>query len=353
MRRQLINRITFTLSIVIIFLVTVLFWEPQRNSQLREYSLWDISTNTTHRTSTPPPTFPPMRESVNLTDGVHNYHLNFSQFELEFPYLQNYYCSCNITPREEPEEVTSQHLIILAIKSHPSSGTRREALRRTWARYEEVRGYRVRPIFLMATTTVSGQMEMVKQESKEYGDIIQWDFNEGHHNLSLKERCFLEWLHHHRPHVAFIFKGDDDEYVNPEAVVQYVKEHGSSSSILHGHVQHSTTVLRQGKYQVSKTLYPFHRYPLFLSGGGFLFPGPSVRSLYEASQKIPVFPLDDVYFAFLALSANLTYRNDERFYVTRRTFEPCLFKRALVVHGIQSEELVTVWKKVKNAQCKE
>uniref|UniRef100_A0A803JV71 Hexosyltransferase n=1 Tax=Xenopus tropicalis TaxID=8364 RepID=A0A803JV71_XENTR len=292
------------------------------------------------------------RESVTLRDERYTYHLNMSQFRADFPHLQTYNCSVKLPPRTQPKMGNPKPTLIMAIKSHPGSTARRQAARQTWARGVEVDGYSVRPIFLIAQAESWGQMELVRLESQEFGDILQWDFTEGHHNLSLKERCFLEWLNLNVPEVEFIFKGDDDEYANPEALVLYAREHDAFPQTLHGHIQYDTRVMREAKYRISETLYPFHRFPLFLSGGGFMFPGTSVLPLYQASQKLPVFPLDDVYVGFLSLAANLTYRNDARFIVVRREFNPCLYKLALVVHGIQSDELVKIWKEVQNACCK-
>uniref|UniRef100_A0A1B8XXV0 Hexosyltransferase n=1 Tax=Xenopus tropicalis TaxID=8364 RepID=A0A1B8XXV0_XENTR len=145
--------------------------------------------------------------------------------------------------------------------------------------------------------------------------------------------------------------GDDDEYVNPTAIVRYIKEHGSSPLTLHGRLRPHSDVMRSTKYAISEALYPYDTYPSFLSGGGFLFPGASVKRLHEVAQKIPVFPLDDVYFGFLALAANLTYRHDGHFYVWGLAFNACKYREALVVHGIGPERLVTVWAEVQKAQC--
>ncbi|KAM4678333.1 beta-1,3-galactosyltransferase 5-like isoform 2-T2 [Discoglossus pictus] len=292
----------------------------------------------------------PARGSITLSDATYTYHLNFTTFQAEFPYMQSYRCSVILSPAAEPKR-SADRLLIMAIKSHPSSGSRREALRRTWARKGIVDGYRVRPIFLVGQSVVSGHMEIVKVENQEYNDILQFDFNEEHYNLSLKEYCFLEWLHYQLPQVNFIFKGDDDEYVNPGVIVKYITEHGHSERTLHGAVHHHAAVMRRGKYRVSETLYPFHIYPFFLSGGGFLFPGPAVKFLYEASQKLPVFPLDDVYFGFLALASNLTFRHDNRFHVFGLAYNACKYKNALVVHGINPESLINVWKDVQSTQC--
>ncbi|XP_075061043.1 beta-1,3-galactosyltransferase 5-like [Mixophyes fleayi] len=313
---------------------------------------WIRSTDTIINSKRPvsPKIWPVVRQSVTLNDGHYDYHLNLTSFEAEFPHLQSYQCAFIHRPREEPQGDITQPLLILAIKSHPGSGHRRAPLRQTWAREQEINGYRLRPIFLVGMTASSGHMEMVKSESHEYEDILQWDIVEGHHNLSLKERCFLEWLHDHLTQVAFIFKGDDDMFVNPEAVVQYITEH-SAPDIVHGFHFHRPTVLRNTKYRIARSLYPMEKYPGFVSGGGFIFPGPSVKALSDASKLIPVFPLDDVYFGFLVLAVNLTYRHDNRFHVRGLQYDECKYKNALVVHGIQSQRLVHIWKVVQKSNC--
>ncbi|KAM9312408.1 beta-1,3-galactosyltransferase 5-like [Gastrophryne carolinensis] len=294
----------------------------------------------------------PRRESVTLRDRTFTYHLDLSRYLLEFPYLQNYSCSTLLAPRTETPDNFAPPLLLLAVKSHPVSFARRSALRKTWAREAMAEGYRVRPLFLMAASDHLGCMELVRWESEDYGDIIQWDFTEGHHNLSLKDRCFLEWLHVNASHVDFIFKGDDDEYVNPPALVRYIKEHGTPY-VLHGALQRHAAVQRHSKYKVSWSLYRNVYYPYFLSGGGFLFPGPSVRLLHRASQKLPVFPLDDVYFGFLVLAANLTLRHEERFYVWGLRFSECGYKKALVVHSVFPDMLLFIWTRVQKAVCEE
>ncbi|XP_068128118.1 beta-1,3-galactosyltransferase 5-like [Hyperolius riggenbachi] len=295
---------------------------------------------------------PPQRQSVTLKDEAFTYHLNYSQHLAEFPFLQSYRCSHLLAPPTDPRQEEMTPLLLLAIKSHPRSTARRNALRQTWAREGMVEGYRIRPVFLMAQSDGIGYMDLVKMESEEYKDILQWDFYEDHHNLSLKERCFLEWLHMNTSNVDFIFKGDDDEFVNPAALVRYIKERGTPY-VMHGAVQHHSVVMRSTKYQISTALFPYPKYPNFLSGGGYLFPGPSVRHLHRASQTLPVFPLDDVYFGFLVLAANLSLRDEKRFYVWGLDFNACLYQQALVVHRVELEKLLKVWATVLTTVCKD
>ncbi|XP_069071658.1 beta-1,3-galactosyltransferase 5-like [Pleurodeles waltl] len=294
---------------------------------------------------------PTHRRSTTLRDHRFTYQLNISDFKREFPCLQSY--NCTILEEEDgfchcPE---CNPLLILAIKSHPMSAYRRMATRQTWAAEREVSGYHVKTLFLMAKTENASHMQLVAREIKEYHDILQWDFVESHHNLSLKERCFLEWVHYNCKEVEFIFKGDDDEFVNPEAVVKYVKETPEAAHTIHGNMQTKSVVMHTGKYRVSKSLFPYCLYPIFPSGGGFILPGAFIPALYQVSTWLPVFPLDDVYFGFLALAANLSLRHDERFDTLGTLNGICSYKKALVIHGVSPERLVQIWQSMQNMWC--
>ncbi|XP_040202944.1 beta-1,3-galactosyltransferase 5-like isoform X3 [Rana temporaria] len=289
-----------------------------------------------------PRTMPIMRQSVTLSSG----------FEAEFPQRQSDNCTLIREPTQEEQGATNEKkLLILVVKSQPGTGARRSVLRKTWAKEREINGYRIKPIFLLGKTDAEEHMKMTKRESQVYGDILQWDVTEGHHNLSLKEHCFLEWLYLKSPQVDHIFKVDDDEFVNPDVIVQYITEYGSPDTV-HGFHYHRPPVMRQTKYSITKTLYPQEHYPGFVSRGGFLFPGASVSGLYNASLLLPVFPLDDVYFGFLSAAANLTFRHDRRFYVRGLKYDMCKYKEALVVHGIKAKFMMLIWQDVQNSECR-
>ncbi|XP_077116844.1 beta-1,3-galactosyltransferase 5-like [Ranitomeya variabilis] len=291
-----------------------------------------------------------MRQSETLSDGKYDYHLNLSSFQSEFPYLQSYQCSVILGPAVGPYDTSDLPLLIMAVKSHPEAGSRRNALRQTWAKEQELNGYKIRRLFLLGRTNLSEQMENVKMESDTYGDVLQWDMIEGHHNLSLKERCFLEWMLHNITEVDYIFKGDDDVFVNVHVVLDLIRDFGSPE-LVHGYHQHRPLVMRHTKYRITESLYPSKNYPGFVSGGGFIFSGASVPCLYEASCKMPVFPLDDVYFGFLALAANLKYRHDDRFCVLGLKYDVCLYKEKLIVHGISPDRLLQIWRDVNEKSC--
>ncbi|XP_078526699.1 beta-1,3-galactosyltransferase 5-like [Lissotriton helveticus] len=294
----------------------------------------------------------PQRRSIMLKEDIFTYYLNLTQHEVEFPHLQSYNCTLLVDKPGYCHSPGRKPLLLLAIKSHPASSDRRAALRQTWAVDREVSGYQVKPLFLMATVPSQGRMALVKEEVNVFQDILLWDFTESHHNLSLKERCFLEWLHYNCKEAGLIFKGDDDMLVNPDVLIKYVKTIDNASCCLHGWVQRQSPVVRSGKYEVTDSLFPFCKYPPFVSGGGFLVPGVAVTALHHASLKLPVFPLDDVYLGMLAVAANIKLRHSRLFFVAGLKYETCPYKAALVVHGIKADHLLQIWKEMQETDCK-
>uniref|UniRef100_A0A8C6XSX2 Hexosyltransferase n=1 Tax=Naja naja TaxID=35670 RepID=A0A8C6XSX2_NAJNA len=282
-----------------------------------------------------------------LTDGTFTFYLNRSVYKDLFPYLQVYQCREVIAQDGLCQGPSGAPLLLLAIKSHPVSSGRRATLRRTWARPAEVGGFWLQPLFLMGVTSSQKQLELAAMESRVFGDILMWDFMESHHNLSLKERCFLQWVHRHCQQAAFVFKGDDDLFVNPKALTDYLHQTPNASRFIHGNIQHHSKVLRSGKYAVSRKLYPLDHYPNFASGGGFIMAQQGLPALYRASLVLPVFPLDDVYLAFLALVAQIPHRHDDAFHVWGiPKDELSAYQKAISIHGVSMERMEEVWKQL-------
>ncbi|XP_053572119.1 UDP-GlcNAc:betaGal beta-1,3-N-acetylglucosaminyltransferase 7 isoform X2 [Bombina bombina] len=292
---------------------------------------------------------PLYRRSVTLYDANFSFFLNISEYSEVYPALQNYRCRAVIGLLGYCK--TQETLVLMAVKSHPISSDRRDALRRTWAKDRVILGYRFKPLFLMANSGRRRLMERVMTEASIFGDIILWDFLESHHHLSLKERCFLEWMHYRCPEAVYIFKGDDDEFVNPYSLANYISSSATSfPNQIHGYLQVNPPPDRDGKYGVPVSIYPHGYYPPFVSGGGFLLPASLVPSLRWAASTIPVFPLDDVFIGFLALAADIPFHHEPRFRsFGLKTDKLCYYWDALVVHGLTPKRMLEVWEALPSA----
>ncbi|XP_026550280.1 UDP-GlcNAc:betaGal beta-1,3-N-acetylglucosaminyltransferase 7-like, partial [Notechis scutatus] len=143
------------------------------------------------------------------------------------------------------------------------------------------------------------------------------------------------------------FSGDDDLFVNPKALTDYLRRSPNASRFIHGNIQHASAVMRRGKYAVPRELYPLDYYPNFASGGGFIMPRQRLPALHRASLALPVFPLDDVYLGFLALLAQIPHRHDQAFKVWGIPKDELpAYREAISIHGVSLERMEEVWKQL-------
>ncbi|KAK9398411.1 N-acetyllactosaminide beta-C3-N-acetylglucosaminyltransferase 3-like [Crotalus adamanteus] len=293
---------------------------------------------------------PPLPVTLALTDGTFTFYFNWSGYEAHFPHLQLYQCQEVIARDDVCQGSSGAPLLLLTIKSHPVSGGMRATLRRTWAQPAEVGGFRLQPLFLMGSTFNQKHLELVAQESRVFGDILMWDFVESHHNLSLKERCFLRWAHGHCQQAAFIFKGEEDVFVNPAALTKFLRQTPNASHCIHGYIHFHPAVKRIGRDAIPLSFFPLAHYPHFASEKGFLVPGAALPALYQASLGLPTFPLCGAYWGFLALAAQLPHQHSGDFRTWEKTQDHLTtYQRSLVVHGVPRERIEEVWQELRGS----
>uniref|UniRef100_A0A670J5W7 Hexosyltransferase n=2 Tax=Podarcis muralis TaxID=64176 RepID=A0A670J5W7_PODMU len=286
------------------------------------------------------------RRSVVLQMGSCRFQLDLGVHLALYPHLQRYRCRELVSEDAWCRGPWPAPLLLLAIKSHPASWERRAVLRRTWAQQRPMDGFFLQPVFLVATASEDSLAQALRQEIQVFGDVLWWDFGESPRNQSLKERCLLQWVHNHCQGVAYVFKANDDIFVNPYELTQYLKEIPRVSDFIHGNLANEEPVVRTGDAAVPCLLYPLEHYPPFITGGTIL-PGALIPELYRVSLQLPVFPLDEAYLGFLALAAGITLRHEGRFQVRGVVKdEPEAYKESLTIHGVSMERMEEVWKEL-------
>ena len=69
---------------------------------------------------------------------------------------------------------------------------------------------------------MSDLSDTLKFESEKHQDILLWNYRDTFFNLSLKEVLFLRWVSTSCPNAEFVFKGDDDVFVNTHHLLNYL-----------------------------------------------------------------------------------------------------------------------------------
>nr|XP_010954347.1 UDP-GlcNAc:betaGal beta-1,3-N-acetylglucosaminyltransferase 7 [Camelus bactrianus] len=237
---------------------------------------------------------------------------------------------------------------------------RREAIRQTWGREQESAGRgrgAVRTLFLLGTASKQEErahyQQLLAYEDRIYGDILQWDFLDSFFNLTLKEIHFLKWLDIYCPNVRFIFKGDDDVFVHPTNLLEFLADRRPQEDLFVGDVlQHARPIRRKdNKYYIPGVLYSQASYPPYAGGGGFLMAGGLARRLRHACDTLELYPIDDVFLGMCLEVLGVRPTAHEGFKTfgisrnrnSRMNKEPCFFRSMLVVHKLLPTELLAMW----------
>lgn len=326
------------------------FWNRKLHSFLRQLDAADNTTDPRKKFHCSPESFELLK--MNIQD-VNTYPPLYGDF------LRGMECRDSPLVINQPDKCAldnedDQIFLLFAIKSTPKHFERRQAVRETWGREGEYEnGLKVRTVFLLGRSSLDDPNldKLILSESQHYQDLLVWDFHDSFYNLTLKEHVFFKWMLGHCSRVSFIFKGDDDVFANPQAIINHLTslEPEQASSLYTGQIISEATPLRdpKTKYCVPLTYYE-GAYPPYAGGGGFLFSGELLPYLYHVSFYIPFFPIDDVYtgMCFKAIGINPTKHDGFRTFDIREQDRenPCVHKHLLLVHRRTPQQTMRLWR---------
>ncbi|XP_041740815.1 N-acetyllactosaminide beta-1,3-N-acetylglucosaminyltransferase 2 [Coregonus clupeaformis] len=244
--------------------------------------------------------------------------------------------------------------LLLAIKSLVPHFDRRQAIRQSWGRAGVLANRTVVTVFLLGNTTAVDHnpdlSEMMRYENARHRDILQWDYRDSFFNLTVKEVLFLDWMTTSCPGAQFIFKGDDDVFVNTLRILGFLKGLSGprARDLFVGDVITNAGPHRDKKvkYFIPESLF-VGTYPPYAGGGGYLYSGDLARRLHGASQHVPLYPIDDVYTGMCLRKLGLGPEKHKGF----KTFDieekyrsnPCAYKGLMLVHSRTPQEMIQIW----------
>lgn len=277
---------------------------------------------------------------------------------------------CGAGAKEEKEPP----LLLLAIKTTELNFENRQAIRQTWGQEGWVEGQKggssggyVRRVFLLGKDNHMNQgvdsSELLQLESKHYRDILQWDFKDTFFNLTLKDVLFWSWFSRVCGQTRFIFKGDDDVFVNTPKMITYLRDQlkkpqakKTMNSFMVGDVIGAAIPSRvnNSKYFIPESFYK-GLYPAYAGGGGVLYSGLLTKRLHNMSKRVHLFPIDDVYVGMCMVRLNAFPVHHPAFltfdFSEKEAEELCSYHTILLVHKRSPSQLVKLWVEMQKAQA--
>ena len=216
--------------------------------------------------------------------------------------------------------------MVVMVTTHAWNGRgRRKLIRDTWGRKDiDIMDKNVnetwQTFFVVGSQTEDPvQRSYIENEHSIHKDVIQGDFKEDFYNLPYKLQVCFEWVHLYCAGATYLFKADDDIYLNRFNTLKFLKRL-PYTGVYHGAIHHKRDVHREksgayGKYAVTKEEYPHDFYPPFIAGAGMILSRDVVSALTEAFSVNKVFKLDDVYIGILVDKLGFTATGGPNFIV--------------------------------------
>ncbi|GAB0098233.1 Hexosyltransferase [Sergentomyia squamirostris] len=186
-----------------------------------------------------------------------------------------------------------QPKFIILIHSAPKKRANRDNIRFTWG------GWKVdhRVIFLLGAVSDQNLQRELEIESALFEDMVQGNFVDTYKNLSYKHIMAMKWATEFCPETQFIFKSDDDIFVNTPLMLQFVENAHQKENFMFCVISRGQPVMRDknSKWYVSPSDFPNEIYPVYCSGCGVLLSIDVAAKLHKMAEKTPFFWVDDVY----------------------------------------------------------
>lgn len=245
--------------------------------------------------------------------------------------------------------------LIVLISSLPRNFDARRAIRDTWGGMKTAAGESIRVLFVMGLTQKDTEeiQKKVQVEDDQYGDVIQADFVESFQNLTLKVILGLKWVTDNCHHAKYLYKGDDDMFVNWENIISYLRDlrqkGDAKTRFFAGSVLYRSVRItrKDSKYYVPDKIYSGRYFPPYCSGGGYLISTDIIPAMYEKSLSTSFIPIDDAYQGILAKQVGITPRNNKGFKNWGQKSDTCSLrnKDLMTIHGYKDPlKMYEVWR---------
>lgn len=194
-------------------------------------------------------------------------------------------------------------LVIVLVNSHPGYFDKRLSIRQTWG--QPIQSplqvtwpnnpnccSRMRLFFVLGLS--QEHEDAVREEQLKYGDVLQGDFIDDYHNMTLKSLLGLKIVSESCPGVRYLLKSDDDMFINVPFLLQRLESLQLKRAIFGPLIRHGKPK-RNGKWKITNKDFPFETFPPYMTGSAYVITNDIVPLLLETSHYVPYLFIDDLY----------------------------------------------------------
>lgn len=227
-------------------------------------------------------------------------HLYWKPFIFEPSFNLNSSCDLSCPIRD-----SFKWTMVVFIKSKANNYLHRMFIRRSWGSIRYTKSGRFLFVFVLGRA-VSATLELVKEESMRYNDILMFDGPDDYRNVGSKTLAGMQWAKKKLPLNYLYSTGDDDFLIDMASLEMVVNKNIITATnmkfpmfpiiciykvLAKGWVFRTTS----SKYFVSYDDYQWPYYPKACLGGFYTSNVDTIVKMWNFIKQEPRIPMDDVW----------------------------------------------------------
>lgn len=252
--------------------------------------------------------------------------------------------------------------LLLVVPVAPRGRAAREAIRKTWGSQKQVLGHPVETLFMLGLSggaDAAPQQEELWRESRRYRDLIQSDFLDSYHNLTIKTMMILEWVTTNCFHTSYMMKVDSDVFLQVENLMGLLLDPSTAAeNYISGLVSWHNQVLRNpfSKFYMPRHVVPEPEYPPYILGMSYVMSMDLPAKILEVSLQIkPVF-IEDVYLGMCLKRLGIppTEPPDKTLFLVdpRYPLSSCRLSKLIATTTRSTKQIFAYWQSSREAEAK-
>ncbi|ROL55429.1 Beta-1,3-galactosyltransferase 1 [Anabarilius grahami] len=253
---------------------------------------------------------------------------------------------------DQPEKCEQQKpFVVVIVPVAPENFEARNAIRITWGSEKLVRDRVVLVLFLLGSRSGNETLqEKLQNESQQYQDLLQSNFQDSYRNLTIKTMVMMEWLSRKCQQASYAVKVDADVLLNMNNLIKMlVNLKKLQHNYITGLVMFGNTVLRDpsSKFYVPHDVYPKSRYPPYPLGMCYIFSMDLPEKILQISMHIrPIF-IEDAYLGMCLKRLGITPKKPPNIgqFVVRPPpqFNRCYYSKLIAILTESVTQLISFW----------
>ncbi|KAL8593216.1 hypothetical protein ACOMHN_009871 [Nucella lapillus] len=208
-----------------------------------------------------------------------------------------------------PQICSSRLDLLILVPSSPEAVHKRQVIRRTWGsvvsqKWPHSKSDRKVALIFLLGRKGGGEgfdLKALRQEAGAHGDLLLGDFVDSYRNLTRKILSGLKWVSGQcTGRVSYVLKADLDTFVHVDLLLDITSQLQGDRPLTNtmlGELLCSESANRdpESRVYVDPSAYPFAVYPPYVRGGSYVLSGDIVTPLVNASQHLPLLPVEDAF----------------------------------------------------------